>query len=328
MIAPRSFRCARFRLHACSLLAGCLLLAGCATPVAPRPIFDPASKPPTNRAALPDTQTVIATYNRRVADLSRLRTPISAVLDIPTLDERGRVTDQRTKDQLDGNLQLIQPDRVSLRMDKVQQTVFSMGAGSGQYWFIAMGDQPVAYKGEMTQATLAKARSLGLPIHPLDLLDLMALTPLPGNAKLSWWGPYVRVVAAARWGTRELLLDAKTFEPAAVWLRDRAGTIAVWAETTNYKDVPVTGKGISPARVPGRVRAVVPGATPEGDSFIELFITKPENPGLRIREKQFQFEAVLAASGANEVIDIDVLPEGFERGGGGRGDASGGSSKP
>ena len=119
-------------------------------------------------------------------------------------------------------------------------------------------------------------------------------------------GRHPQVVAAARWGTRELLLDATTLEPAAVWLRDRAGKIAVWAETTNYKDVPVTGKGVSPARVPGRVRAVVPGATPEGDAFIELFITKPENPGLRIRERQFQFEAVLGASGASEVVDIDA----------------------
>ncbi|MFN5944625.1 MAG: hypothetical protein ACK5ZG_06025 [Phycisphaerae bacterium] len=316
MISPRlrpSRASARLRTHACMLLASCLLLTGCATPVSPKPIFDPASTPPANRAALPNAADVIAAYNRRVADVSRLRTPISAVLDIPTLDEQGRVTDQRTKDQLDGNLQLIQPDRVSLRMDKVQQTVFYMGSGSGAYWFIAMGNQPVAYKGEMTQATLAKARSLGLPIHPLDLLDLMAITPLPSNAKLSWWGPYVRVVAAARWGTRELLLDATTLEPAAVWLRDRTGKIAVWAETTNYKDVPVTGKGISPARVPGRVRAVVPGATPQGDSFIELFITKPENPGLRIREKQFQFDAVLNASGASEVIDIDASSAGSSK---------------
>jgi hypothetical protein len=320
MIAPRSRPFTHLRTHARMLLASCLLLTGCATPVSPKPIFDPASTPPANRAALPNAADVIAAYNRRVADMSRLRTPISAVLDIPTLDEQGRVTDQRTKDQLDGNLQLIQPDRVSLRMDKVQQTVFYMGSGSGQYWFIAMGDQPVAYKGEMTQATLAKARSLGLPIHPLDLLDLMAITPLPSNAKLSWWGPYVRVIAAARWGTRELLLDATTLEPAAVWLRDRAGKIAVWAETTNYKDVPVTGKGISPARVPGRVRAVVPGATPQGDSFIELFITKPENPGLRIREKQFQFDAVLSASGAGEVIDIDAASAGSWN--------AGGSSKP
>jgi hypothetical protein len=298
-------RCAR-TLVACAALASTALLTACAAPKPPTPEFDPQVTPAANLEPAPDAAAVIAAYNRRVADLSRLRSPLSAVLDLPELNEQGEPTGSRTKDQLDGNLQLIQPDRVSLRMDKVQQTVFFMGAGNGQYWFITMGDDPAAYKGEMSKATLAKARSLGLPIHPLDLLDLMAITPLPSNAQVAWWGERIRVTAAARWGTRELLLDPATFEPSAVWLRDRAGDIAVWAELTNYKDAPVAGKGAATARIPGRVRAQVPGVTSAGDAFIELFLAKPENPGLRLREKQFDFAAVLDASGAKEVIDIDA----------------------
>jgi hypothetical protein len=116
----------------------------------PKEKFDPDNKPAANRATLPKAIDVVRAYNRRVADISRMRTPVSAVIDVPRVDESGKLTGERQKDQLDGNLQFIQPDRVSLRMDKVQQTVFSLGSGGGKYWFITMGDEPVAYTGSMS----------------------------------------------------------------------------------------------------------------------------------------------------------------------------------
>ena len=314
--ASRAMTCAVMCVVMCAATCAIVAMAGCSGPALPKEKFDPDNKPAANRATLPKANDVVRAYNRRVADISRMRTPVSAVIDVPRVDENGKLTGERQKDQLDGNLQFIQPDRVSLRMDKVQQTVFSLGSGGGKYWFITMGDEPVAYTGSMSKATLAKAKSLGLPIHPLDLLELMAVTPMPENAKLSWWGEYVRVVAPARWGTREVLVNAKTFEPAAVWLRDASGKIAVWAETTNFKSVAVEGKGTTAASVPGRVRAVVPGAAVkgaagkntavDGASYIELFLAKPENTGNRIREKQFQLDAVLEAASVKEIVDIDV----------------------
>lgn len=294
------------RAGASCVLVSALLLAACAGPTTPKSVFDPASKPTSNRATLPKSSDVIGAYNRRVADITRMRSPVSAVIDVPIVDDKGKLTGQRQKDQLDGNLQLIQPDRVSLRMDKVQQTVFTLGSGGGMYWFITMGDEPTAYTGAVSKATVAKARSLGLPIHPLDLLELTAVTPMPATAKLSWWDKYIRIVAPARWGTREVLVDAKTYEPVAVWLRDASGKIAVWAETTGMKTVDVEGKATVAARVPGRIRAVVPGATSDGDTFVELFLSKPENTGNRIREKQFDMQAVIESVGVKQVINVDA----------------------
>ena len=290
-----------FAPRACvSLLAVVLALAGCASTRGPGQTFDPTQRPQEPDAApvpLPAIADVAQQYNQRVADLDRLRTPLTVLLNLPP-DQPGA---SRRREQVEGNLQVFQPERVSLRLDKVGQTLLVMGAGEGRYWWIQMGDQPQAFAGELARASFAKAQRLGVPIHPLDVLELLGIVPLTGKESLAWDRGFLRVSGRSRFGSRVLFLDPASLEPRAIWLRDARGLVAVWAELSRPVPVPVDGKPFSPARIPSRITARVPDA----DTDIELALTKPENPGERLRTRQFEIASVLAAYGSPEVIDID-----------------------
>jgi hypothetical protein len=293
----------RSMLTLCALAASLTIVGGglgCQQPKKPDGRLDPAQPGPKAEVAqlppLPEKAKVAEIYNARVADIARLATPFTIVLNVP-----GEKPGSRNREQLEGNLQLIQPDRVSLRIDKVGQTLLVMGAGGGKYWWIEMGDPRSAYVGDIAQATYPKAERLGVPVHPLDIVELLAITPLSGQELLAWDRGFLRVTSRARFGSRVLFLDPKTYEPRAVWLRDPRGKVALWAELARMGPVVVDGNPRSAARIPLRAFARVPDV----DTDIELSLSQPKNTGDRIRTKQFELSSVLAAYGDPPLINID-----------------------
>ena len=276
-------------------------------------------------AGLPTVADAIAAHNQRVADLSRMRTPVTLVIDAP--DPSDDNPDRRRRDQLEGNLQLIQPANVSLRIDKVSQTLFVLGSNQQRYWWVEFTDPRRAFVGDMAQATPAKVARFGLALHPLDLLELAAITPLSPTARGGWdasrteitqAGGLLRVrdrlISAAfaseaegtgGWGWREVLIDPSTLQPRAVWLLSPDGQPIAWSELDQYVEVPVDGKGQSAARIASRIRAIV--WTERGEDRIEMSLSQPENAGNRIRTGQFDLDRVLDTYEVSEVIDIDAL---------------------
>lgn len=295
---PRATRSKSVMLWAAGIACSIAWLAGCQSPRGPSAELDPnrASTPQTELGPLPDKDMVAAVYNLRVADISRLASPFTIVLNMP-----GEKPGSRRREQLEGNLQLIQPDKVSLRIDKVGQTLLVMGAGSGKYWWIEFGDTRTAYVGEIAQATYSKAERLGVPVHPLDIVELIGIVPLTGNELMAWDRGFLRLTSRARFGSRVLFLDPQTYEPRAVWLRDPRGKVAVWAELTRVGPVQVEANVRSQARMPLRVLARVPDA----DTDMELSFSQPRNTGDKIRTKQFDLTSVLAAYGDPARVDID-----------------------
>ncbi|MFO0856129.1 MAG: hypothetical protein U0640_02085 [Phycisphaerales bacterium] len=275
--------------------------------------FQPATigsdKGPAN---LPDTQSIISRHNARVSDLATLRTPVTLLIDAP----KGDGSSKRMQEQVEGSLQLIQPHQVSLRVDKVGQTLFVMGSNADRYWWIEFGDERWAYIGATALATPRKAAKFGLPVHPLDLIELAAITPLSGGTRTAWDSQrqLLQVVDNARWGTRVLLFSVEAPRPGedpkahvevkGVWLVDTSGRIVAWSELSRQAPVPVDGNTLSPAAMARNVLVHVPGR----DTNVEVIVVDPENPGRRIKTGQFDIAKVLDTYEVKDITDIDQEP--------------------
>jgi len=259
----------------------------------------PGTAPPdTSRA--PDAQRAIGAYNARVGHIARLTTPLTLVIDHADPGDPS----SRERDQVEGSFQYARPGNVSLRVDKVGQTLMVLGCNADRYWWFDFSGDTTLYVGSMRLASPEKARELGLPVHPLDLLDLACLTPLPSTSRASWDSStgLVRIVAPSRWGGRSVLVDPETFEPRQVTLIDADGRGAVTAEVSRVEGFEVAGNAFSGAAFPTLIRAVAPAA----DAKFSLELTAPKDPGERMRTKPFDLDALIDAYRPSRTVDLDA----------------------
>ncbi|MCB9840080.1 MAG: hypothetical protein H6809_00325 [Phycisphaeraceae bacterium] len=170
-------------------------MPGCSTsPEAPE---TPAIVEP-ERVELPSYAEVAGAQNRRVADLDRVWAAASALVTYQ--DQDGQV---RTE-QAEGYLQIIQADRVALSLGKqiASEVYFYLGANATHYWWFDRleAGRKIAYVGTHEMASPERAASLGAPVHPLDLLDLIGITALPGAVEVEGAGEPADRAAASREG--------------------------------------------------------------------------------------------------------------------------------
>lgn len=290
-------------LCVCVAFASTLALStvGCATrpPKPPEQSVRPIEKqtPPPSLAAIAQE------YNARVADLSVLRSPVTMLLDRPGADGG------RERNQIEGSMQWQLPMRMSLRGDKVGQTLFWVGSNEMRYWSIDVGsDEKFAVVGTHALLSPRKVASLGLPAHPLDVLEALCVTPLTIDEKTTVrWGASagtVEVVSTAQLGVRVTrVLDSQTFEPRSCELRDSQGTLLLRASLSRFKAVPVVGNTFSKAIIAGTMDLRLPLE----DTNITLLISDPQNPGsAALRTKPFDPEALLKAHDVSTVRDLDT----------------------
>lgn len=289
----------------CSLIAAAIWLAGCdAAPKGPQGPSATLSGP--RKAARPTTPCptyadTAAAYNARLARLDRVQSPVSLI--ITSYDDEGR----RVEDQLEGNLMVIPPRKVSLRIDKVAQTLAYLGCNDEHFWSIDVKDPVTARVGRQTDNADPSfaPRDLGLPVHPADLLELLGITPLPADGRTAWSEDGRLLVSVhGRWSTRRLLLDPKTFEPARIDMLDRAGTTVVSCDLSMYADVKLRDTIRDLPRM--ATRLLMTDAKTRGS--IRLNVVAAENPGDRMRTAPFDLKKLLEANGVKKVIDLDTPP--------------------
>jgi hypothetical protein len=288
-----------------ALTPWCLALhVGCASQGI-RPGDGPVHRPvPAAQRAPIDRAAIAAAYNARVGELTSLKTPATLVIDRPDAP----ATKGRSRDQVEASLQFVAPAKVSLHLTKVAQSLAHIGSDDRAYWSIQLGDDKRAYVGVHDRATIAKARSLGLPVHPLDLIELLCVTPLPPDAAMRWSddGSAVLVSTPGRWGRRVLWLDPTTYEPFRVALGDTRDVVAVSARLSRWKPVFVDGNARAAARVPGFVAVSIPGPTKQDEARIDISIIDPRVEPRRIKPGAFDLRALLDAYRVREVIDVDT----------------------
>jgi hypothetical protein len=280
----------------CLLLIAVLAFTGCAS------TGSKGADAPVQRGPVPPYAQVAAAYNARVSRLERLACPVSVV--VHTRNKEGNPLSE----QVEGNLQMALPSSIALRLDKVGQTVFYLGSNQTTYWWFDLKDEKSALVGSHDKATPQAVADFGLPVHPLDLLECLAIEPLPDQpprqARLAWTkdGHSLVLSMPGRWGgQRQLWLDPATYEPAKVVLMDKSGAIMASAKLAKYVDVDVSGD----TRIHPRMASQFEVALPTQEATAVLTLVRPQNPGDAQRPKLFDVEALIKLYRIQKITDID-----------------------
>lgn len=221
-------------------------------------------------------------YNARVARLEAIQGTLDLV--VTGTDKDGN----EQKDQGEGNLTFVRPSKVALRVDKVSQTYFWLGSDDARFWWFDLhAQEKVAVVGTHAAATPEQAAHLGLPVHPLDLLELAGVVPLPETSsdEPRWARGGGAVVALpGRWGVRRLTIEPTSGEARSVELEDASGRVVVRSDLSRYENVPVRGDAAANPRIATRIVARVPSSA----TSIEIVLHNPKNPGVdRIKPGNF-----------------------------------------
>lgn len=291
---------------------------------------------------LPSYRVIADAQNQRAAMLDRLWSAASAVVTYQ--DQDGQV---RTE-QAEGYLQIIQPSNVALSLGKqiTSEVYFYLGSNDDSYWWLDRLDpeRKVAYIGTHAMASPERAARFGAPVHPLDLLDLLGVTPLPDpvaapetdpperaatssdgatgvrpsatdadptippGVRVSWSPDVVHVMVdvPGRFGTRRVWFESRTLLPRRVEILDRSGRVAV--SSVLKRDVIVDVRGDSRRRpvMAESVDVSIPGT----QISIRLLLSRLENRGTRQLTAPFNIEGVLRAYPVDRREDLDAIDVG------------------
>lgn len=278
----------------CVISAALLALGGCTVTETPSPVATPSV--PTGQP--PSYETIRTAYNARVNGLDRLWT--RAVVRVDGEDAAGK----RLREQAEGHLQIQQPSNLSLSLGKVGKPFLHLGSDAELYWWFDSLDEgnEVGLVGRHELATPYKAGALGLPVHPLDLIELLGITELPeGSRRVGWSKDRTRAVftVPARWGSRWVWVNPETYEPERIVLADRDLNTVAEAELTNYEIARITGDATRQPRVATRVVIRTPGF----NGFARITMSEPKNrsiPGVA-----FNLDKLRARYKVEQLTDVD-----------------------
>lgn len=249
------------------------------------------------RGEPPAYEDIAEAYNRRVDGLERLWA--HAVVRVEGEDAQGKAL----REQAEGHLQVVLPDRLALSMGKVGKPLLQLGCDESRYWwFDALANEPVGLVGRHELATPRKSAALGLPVHPLDLIELIGMTPLPAGDRTVGWskdGTLAVFNVPARWGSRWVWVDPQTLEPMKIALADESLAILAEAELSHYEIVRIEGDATRRPMI--ATRAVI--RTPAFDGFARITLSDPRNR--TISNVPFDFEGLQQRYGVAEPVDVD-----------------------
>jgi len=285
-------------------------IIGCETTPAPPPnaASDTVRRPPPAYAEL------AAAYNANASALDKVWARVTVVLDATDAEGRTR------RDQGEGHLQWIRPDRLALSVGKVGQEGFYLGSNERRYfWLDLVSDPPTAVVGDHETATERSGEAFGLPVHPLDLAELLGLTTLPERAladgalgpatPVSWAesGELVAVRKRVRAGVARLLLEPDTARLREVELYDTAGRLVATSTLSRDGQVETIEGGGDWPWLPTRVQIEIGQSAaesgPRASAIVSLY--GMENRGSRQREVAFDFDRLLRAYRVGDVVDLD-----------------------
>ncbi len=244
---------------------------------------------------------VAAIYNERVEPASTFWARASIRVD--GRDAEGG----RLREQAEGHLQIERPRRLALSVGKLGETHLYLGSNDDVYWWLDLIDKDKSFVifGRHAQVSPDKAAQLGIPVHPLDLIDAMALSPLPAEtegASVVWTpdGKELVVRAPGRWGARRMWLDPDTFEPRRVEIEDDRGELLLAAELSSYKHVRKQGDATIRLRLATRYEIQTAGL--DATVRINLF-----DPKIRpIRPIAFDLPRLLETYNVEQAWDLDA----------------------
>ncbi len=290
------------------LLPVLLALAGCK----PTPQAFPAPEPP------PYTE-LAQRYNARLATLDRFY--CRTVVGLTWVDAEG----DRHREQGEGHLQfkryensevhwqgeLRSPARVALDVGKIGNIGYWLGCDAERFWWIDVQEEDTAYVAHHANFGKPGCDSAGLPLHPIELINLLALSKLnPGLTPTSLLPspdePTWLLTRDTHFGPERLTLDSSSLEVQRVELLDVLGEPVVVAELTEYQPVEITD--LAPPLWPRLPRRVIIQQT-DGSLEVTLTLSEPfdaRKDSRKLRDTAFTFETVARGLGVRQVVQLDA----------------------
>jgi hypothetical protein len=287
-----------------SLVPALLALSGCCDKGGAGPLYAEAISRPQ---APPAYQKVATAYNARVAGLERLWA--RANVRVTAVDPEGTQVDEN----VDGNLQYILPSRVALSISKLGEVYIYVGSNPENYWWIDRSAKPYSARvGRHASAAAVVAKGEFFPIAPLDLVELLGVTPLPavgsdGSAGATYWsadGRYLGVGITTSKRRVWMWLDPQTYEPQRIEVSSGAGTELVIATLAGYAEVAVKDNPAAHPRLATQLSVSVPARKID----VALRLTDAENRGKAMKEGPYQLDNLIKVYGVERVLDIDRTP--------------------
>ena len=269
-----------------------------------------------DRGPVPRYVDVATRYNQTADRLDRLWSRVTVSVRSPT-GKRGR----EAVEQAEGHLLIRRPHDLALSVNKLGETYFYLGSNENFYWWIDLADRSrrVALVGLHDLATPETSLEFGVPVHPRELVDLLAISPLPlpeapgvGPAAPPGWtrwsddGRLLGVILPSRWGTRRMWLNPETYEASMVELLGEDGEPIAISTLSRYDYVPVRGDG----RVGPRMAMMIRVDVPDAETTITLRLFEPENR--EVGDRAFDLERLLRDFRVAEVYSLDERPDASE----------------
>lgn len=263
------------------------------------------------RAASVTYAEVASAYNTRIRRLECVTA--NAEIHVESRDNEGKAVENNAE----GFLLLVRPRKVSLRIDKVSQTYFVLGSDSSRYWWLDLsGEKRLGLVGLHRLASPQSAAAFGVPVYPLDLLEMLGVMPLPEDeSSLNLVVPTLRkdgrleIVLPGRgreWGSKRYVLDRVTFLPVKIELLDAKGGIAASGELSRWVDVTVEGEALSGAAMPSNLDVDLPGMPAK----VMMRLNDVKNPGVdKIKSANFDLERLKGIYRVDEFYALDEAPK-------------------
>ncbi len=253
-------------------------------------------------------QQVANVVNERARRLERLWA--ATIVKVWYIGEQG----ENEVEQLDGDLHIVQPNKIALSLEKAFVDVAALGANERFYWYLDLiTEDGAASIGTHERANPDQLTSLGVPVHPLDLLLLLGFSPIPDEPldpqrplRDSDNGRFISVSAPARWGIVEYLLDPDTLEPARVVIRRAPRLPAVLTAdmlegSIEFDDRILDG---SPAvQLPRRIVIDVPDI----EARVQIRFLDARETRRKPDERAFDLGDTLSRFGVRQRRDLDVM---------------------
>lgn len=256
--------------------------------------------------APPSYAIAAAKYNEQVADLSRVFVS-GAVVAIKFVDDQ----QQEHREQVEGTLQLVRPDRLALNIRKIGQPLFWLGCDSTRYWWFDLTAKPTyAAIGRHDLFRPALARRIGLSIQPLDLIQLLGVMPLPiddttlGGTQWSRSGRLLGISTTRDGSTLRIWVDPETYLTQSIELFGQQGQRVLLATHSEHSGVNLRDKGLMPMLAS---RIIVEHEA--SGSVLDMTLPGATDGYKRISENAFVFERVGDSLKPERVLDLDQVRE-------------------
>jgi len=282
------------------LAIGASLATGCGAQRAAGPVV--RDQPPPSYAE------IARVYNDRAERLDRVWA--RAVVRFEYEDDRGRMR----REQGEGHLQFLAPGRLALSVGKLGETLFWLGCDEQRYWWFDLHEANQASIGRHQNLGRPCNKSLGLPAHPHDIIQLLGVTPMPtgsiaSSARVGWSGDgrWIVVELPGAAGYTQYFIDPESYEPG--WIKllhpsDRSPL--VHAELENYGNVSRRDEGGFFPRMASRISIRSPDEAGEIRLTLSAMSDGREDRG-RLADSAFSFDALSRAYRPQNVVILDEL---------------------